>query len=623
MKKMFFALAALVAATGVFAQSGQTNLGTDYYYLGEYDKAKMNLEQELTAQPAEANFYLGEIAFAQGDPTAAGAFYDKALAADPNYMPAKVGKVKLMMKSNPEQAADQIKTMQKDKAYKKSAAFAVALGRAYLDNGMITEAKAQVEAAKKFDLKYPQTYILSGDIAAAGQTPDVGFAAGEYEQAKSFDPSYMLSYMKLAQLYEHPNLETSMGYLKEATTQNPDYVIADAMMGRVYTTHGAYKLAIEALNRFFAKAPYSSEDIERMVRCYYFGNEDVLGIPDSARLANADKWLAEGLAKDPNNFVLNREKMYLSAEQDDPTTAMSVADNFFKLGGTDAKYIARDYITYALILDNSDQIQQAEEAYQKAIALNPDDKETYTLITDQETNRKNYGLAADIYAQSLEREQANDPDQYATDEFANLNMLGIKYYQAGTLMSVAKTPDLISALMQDNTLQQTLADSIPNLNRDSMTMSPAYFANANAQYNLHKAERCFQQMMTLSPDSYSGFVYMARTQNALYPAQAGVDNGKPKEYYGKTVDVIANRKDTDTPMSDAMKSAQLEGLDYLAYYYLMTNDFDSASKYLQQVFAIDPSNAMGTALQNAMDKATKQQQEYQRQQAAAAAAAQQ
>lgn len=68
---------------------------------GDVDRARAALEEavELATLPADAAFahhYLGQLAFAQGDLTAARQAYEEAIATDPSYLPAAAGRAQVL-----------------------------------------------------------------------------------------------------------------------------------------------------------------------------------------------------------------------------------------------------------------------------------------------------------------------------------------------------------------------------------------------------------------------------------------------------------------------------------------------------------------------------------------------
>ncbi|MDR1653750.1 MAG: tetratricopeptide repeat protein, partial [Prevotellaceae bacterium] len=149
MKKIVL-LTVLTFAVGIL--SAQLNLGADYYLLGDYTAAKTYFEKSMSSNAGESNFYLGEIAFKEGNVAAAKSFYDSGLATDPANPYNQIGLLKLQIKGGDIKALDkQFAAIQK--TAKKDVNVAIAIARAYLDNNKIAEAAAKLEAAKKINKK--------------------------------------------------------------------------------------------------------------------------------------------------------------------------------------------------------------------------------------------------------------------------------------------------------------------------------------------------------------------------------------------------------------------------------------------------------------------------------------
>jgi tetratricopeptide (TPR) repeat protein len=543
----------LVAAFGVSTAFSQVDVGADYYFLGDYDNAEYYLQKHLASDPANANFYLGEIAFVNENPTLAAEYYNKALAADPNSMLAKVGMAKLTLSSNLKETEKVFKALAKE--YKKSAPLAIAIGRAYLDNGMTVEATKKTSDAMGYNRSNADIYLLRGDILLA-EGGDIGAVAGQYEQAKYFDEKALLPYLKLALIYERNSPGTALDNLRKANEANPGNTIVASLFGRVYTSLGRYPEAIEAITQAFAGGDYSTGDVERMARAYYFGEPDKLGMSAEAKFAEAEKWVKIGLERNPNHFIFNRFQMYLDAATNNPAGAAD-ADKFFGLTPVGINsFLPQDYIMYGTIQANAGNAQEVETQFDKAISLAPDRLESYEEAIAEARKLREYALAAKYYKQMIGTKERVDIDKYENDKLLDINTLGNLYYQAGTLSKA-----------------------------DSLTK----------RENLLRADELFTEMTELAPNSYTGYYYLARTANALYPGDTGIGNGFPMKHYSKTVSIIENRED-DQPMSAIMLRALKEGLGYMAFYYYKTDDTANALIYSDKLLAIDPAHPNANAI---------------------------
>jgi hypothetical protein len=293
--------------------------------------------------------------------------------------------------------------------------------------------------------------------------------------------------------------------------------------------------------------------------------------------------------------VLNRYKMYLDARLGNTETGIADAERFFAIRGGDATYLPMDYTMYGTILKNAGRTHEAIEQYEKAIALNPDLLETYDEAVSMARSIDDYNLGARYYERMLEVKKRMDEDKYNNDRLVDINTLGNLYYQAGTLTTVEKHPELVDALMAEQAWEGRLIADIDTLNADSLRSDKEYFSAGYRKYNLLRAESLFSELVELAPESYTGYYYLARTNNALHPGNDGIQNGIPGEHYSKTVSVI-DARDEETPMSSMMQRALKEGLGYLAYYHYMKDDTENAVKYATRLLELDPENANAKAI---------------------------
>lgn len=575
MKKIFVLLMLCIATTPMFAQ---TNIGIDYYLLGEYQKARSYFESQLSANPAQSYFYLGEIAFAEGDMARAAEFYDKCAAADPTNALCAIGQAKLKLKSDPKAAEAAFDAVLRND--KKNIDLIVAIGRAYLANGMTDKAMARVAAAKKIDNKAPQIYILEGDIiAAGGDAANIGEAAGKYEMAVYFDPDYRLGSMKIAQIYESGNAVVVIQNLKGVIAKYPDYMPAYEILSKVYTNTGYYPQAIEL---FKINPPTTPEDIERYARALYFSDN---------MEKEAQAVVTKGLREDPNNFVMSRYQLYLYSKAGNYNDGLPFAEKFFSLGDK-SRYIYMDYTAYASLLKDAKRYNEAMAQFDHAINIEPDILERYKEAVEMASEINNYGKAADYYRVYIDKKILAAGEGYP-DELYDISTLGNTYYNAGT--TIAKNPELAAQLMKNSDLIKELLASDSGLNAELLANDLTYFTAAYSRYFLNKARPVFSTIIERSPDSYTGYRFKARTEYALNP---DVKTSAAKDYYEKMVAIITAKEDISKPMITAM----LEGYNYLVIYYYLTDNKSKAIEYANKVLELDPENVNAKAILEDLSK---------------------
>lgn len=330
MKKQFLTIILTILAVSVTAG----NLGTDYFGIGAYPKAKEFFESELATNPVEANYYLGEIALANGQQEEAINFFNKGIAADSQDPFNKIGKGKALLKTNRKEA-EALFTLALSKKFKKDPDANVAVARAYFENGFKEETTQKLIIARKLAKKSASLYILEGDILTSEGKK--GEDAGMYEQAIYFNPNNFIATIKSAQVYEIIQPSLAVEKLEPLLTQYPDYSIINRNLARAYNAAGQYPLAIKAYIKYYGENDCDLGDIRYLASAYYFTNQFEKSI----------QFLDKGLALDPDNFVFNRLRMYNASKMQDVENGETLANKFFGLTGT---FIDKDYAAYALIL---------------------------------------------------------------------------------------------------------------------------------------------------------------------------------------------------------------------------------------------------------------------------------
>lgn len=520
----------------VTVASAQSNYGIFYFGVGEFETAKEYFNDQLSQSPAESNYYLGEIAWAEGKVNEAKAFYEKGLAADPLYVLNNIGLAKLELKSNQKAAEATFATVLKKN--KKNAAVNIAIARAYYENGMKDLAIAKIALSRKYCKKSPLLYTLEGDMLQAEQK--YGEAAGKYEQAVYFDPQYTVAQIKCAHVYEPINPALSVEILKKVIANHPDYTIAYRNLGKSYCQSGQYQSAIEAFKTYFAKGKYSVDDITKFASAYYFTdnyNESI-------------KLIDEGLRIDPSNFVLNRLRMYNASKTKDVQNGLNYANYFFSLKSTVAsEFITQDYSAYASILSEAGQYEQALEQYDKVLKSDNANAEIYKEISSVYGKMGNNAKAAEIFEKYIEITGVDNVT--AIDYYS----LGRTYYAAGI------------ALLKDS----------------------SEVARKQGMDFLIKADTTFGIVCQRIPESYTGYMWRGHTNAAMDPETT---KGLAKPYYEQTINAIQASGSTNN------KTVLINAYQYLGYYYYLKHETSKSSedkansiKYWNKILELDPENA--------------------------------
>ena len=517
---------------------GQSNFGKDYFALGEYKLAKTWFEQQVSQSPAESNYYLGEIAWKEGNADAAKEYYEKGIAADPLYMLNYVGKGKTLLKSNQKEA--EMLFMTALKKNKKDVPTNLAVVAAYKDNGMNDIAQLKLAQAEKIGKKAAALYIYEGDQILAGNSESkLGDASSKYEQAMYFEPGNTVAQIKYAQVYNQINPKVSVETLKKVIAAHPDYLIAYRDIAVSYFKDGFYPQAIDNFKTYFANGSYNVEDLWRFASAYYFTNQ----YDESLKLIN------EGLQINPDHFVLNRLRMYNASKMKDTQNGMAYATKFFSLRpeGEESKFIYQDYLAYANILADSSYFDKALEQFNKVLNTEDEKVDQPTVYKDMGecyNKMKDYAKAADCFQKYISMVGVDYVESSAYFE------LGKAYY--GAAQSIRKDPSQKDKLIE----YVTLADS------------------------------AFTSTIRMAPDSYVGYMWRANTYTLLDPEST---QGLAKPYFEEAVTVIL-KKASESQLSPSLKKQLLSAYQYLGYYYYLKEDKVNSSLYWNKILELDPTD---------------------------------
>jgi tetratricopeptide (TPR) repeat protein len=521
----------------VTVASAQTNYGKDYFGIGEYQAAKVYFEKQVAQSPAESNYYLGEIAWAEGKADDALNYFEKGIVADALYPLNYIGKGKTMLKANQKEAELLFSTTLKKN--KKNVEVNIAIARAYYENGMKDIVPVKLEVARKIGKKSPLLYIFEGDMLAA--EAKYGDAAGKYEQAIYFDPQNVVANLKCALVYESINAPLAVEKVKAVIAAHPDYTVAYRNLGRSYNQNGQYKSAIEAFKTFFAEGHYTTEDITRFASSYFFSDQ----------YAESIVLLDEGLAQDSLNFVMNRLRMYNASKTKDPK-GLALATRFFSLKSLNGTFIYKDYLAYAAILADAGLFAESLDQYNKVIATEGPKPEFYKEMAPVYNKMKDYVKAAETFQQYIDLVGGVD-----VAEGADYYSLGKAWYYAG------------QTFMSDTTevgLQKVKA-----------------FCT--------KADTAFATVSIKSPESYIGYFWRGNANAAMDPETT---LGLAKPYYEQALTLLLPKVAANG--ANGYRKDLIMIYRYLAYYFYLKKDKDNCIANSNKILELDATNVTAKQL---------------------------
>ena len=361
--RFVFALLVLFCTTSLFAQGYKD--GVEYYKVNQFEKAKILLNRNLNnadTDKAQAYYYLGQVALAEGNVAEAKACFDKGIAANPEDGYNYVGLGAIALKNKDVKGAENFFKTAKSKV-KKDAVLLVEIARAYVAADPVAYAKQiadNIKAAKKVNKRHPAPFILEGDMLAAEKK--WGDAAGYYEMAESFDPNCTEAYVKYANTYFNVDPRVAISKLESLVAANPNSALAQRELAEKLYENDEWTRAAQVYGEYIKNPNSFKEDEERYAVLLYFGEK----YQQSYDLAQ------KILSENPNAFLMKRIVFLNKAAMKQYEEAYALAGNFF--GSTDPKnkYSSNDYTTYAEVLLNVGKNEEHYAALIKAYEINPE-----------------------------------------------------------------------------------------------------------------------------------------------------------------------------------------------------------------------------------------------------------
>lgn len=407
MKVKVFLSMMLGCAMSVMAQGGYQD-GVDYYKAGHYEDAKEILEKTI-GNPATdqgiANYYLGAIALHNGDKTSALAFFDKGIAANPDCGLNYIGKGEIELSNGNKSAAEKLFN-QGIKTNSKNGALYAEVARAYFNINPVTYAKDITKYIEKADkvakFKEPAVFVLRGDIT----TNNPGDAAGQYETAivtaqEAGLPVSPEAYVKYANVYFRVNPKFAINKLEELNAAMPTSALAQRELAEKYYDNNQLTMAAEQYAKYMNNPNHFQKDEQRFSGLLFFGKKYDQSL-DIARKV---------LAKDPDNFYMQRMVMYNLEALKRYEEALPAAEKFFKTAPAD-KQNFKDYDTYGAILTALNRAPEAVAVYEKAITLYPDKTELLPALSSAYTDAEQHDKAASTMQKFIEIGNPTTNDYY-------------------------------------------------------------------------------------------------------------------------------------------------------------------------------------------------------------------
>lgn len=562
-----------------------------------YDKAGDMFKQMIQKEPGNSQyyFYYGEnwlqdyfsdtISNSLAKYTdEAKALYNKGVSANPNEPLNYVGQAKVAFYNGDIKTADEMRAkarsfLQPYKNIKKMVppardyAFILAkIAESYIsDKFKVDSGKALplLREAVKIDAKNPEIYLIAGDIYNLKN--DGSNSIKNYNLAQENDPSSPTANMKIGSIYvKAKNLTAAIPYFEQAISLNANYAPAYRELGALYSMARKYDDAKKYYEKYLVLTQGNIPAKISYVRSLYFAGE----------YDQVIKNIEEIFAVDPSKAYLYRLAGFSAYEKKDADydKALSFMESLFKKVSPDL-IIKRDYLYLARILLKKNQnypnlirdrdrmaVQLPKEKARVDNATGAANKAKFKVYLDSLTNKINRNnkliALADV---DIDRAfgEYNKALSFDPEDIGILSEMSNAYYNFRRYEMAAKTWSKLISLGK-------------NEQKDYMQLGRWYL---NAE-DYDSADSVFSDIIKRDPKYIDAYVFSARTQSKI---EGDPKVGKARPRFEKVLEVAAG--DT-AKYADAI----MESYQYLAYHYMVNDNYQKAKEYFIKMTIMDPKN---------------------------------
>ena len=339
--KLRFLFSLLLGATLAASAQGGYQDGVDNYNAGRPDVAKAILTNTLNdsgTDKAVSYFYLGSIAFDEGNLAEAKNNFDKGVSINPQYPYNYIGQGEVALKNGNKGEAERM-FKQAMEINKKNTAVRVGVARAYFNVNPTAYAKdidkLIAKALKESKNSEAAVYVLQGDMQAK---TDPGEAAGKYEMAIVQDQGKNKvnreAYVKYANTYFHVNPKFAIDKLVELNDLEPNSALAQRELAEKYYQSNHWKKASDLYGEYIKNPNHFPQDKARYSVLLYWGED----YGKSLQVAN------EVLATEPGNFQAQRLRFIDEIKLKNYEAGVKSAEEFFAKNAGNPLINANDYV---------------------------------------------------------------------------------------------------------------------------------------------------------------------------------------------------------------------------------------------------------------------------------------
>ena len=528
-RKFLFASLMLMGASLVANAQGYKD-GIEYYKVDKLDNAKELLERNLNSpstDKAEAFYYLGQIALHQGKMSEAAANFEKGIAANAMNPYNYVGQAAIALKNGGDVKALLEKAR---KLVKKDAKLEMEIARAFYDANPTTYAKdieKCIKNARKWNPDDPDSYIFEADTKA--DKKDWGNAAGIYELAFDKDPNNIEAYVKYANTYFNVNPEMAIERLEELQSKVPNSALVQRELAEKYYADNLGAKAAEQYGKYIKNPNHFAQDEVRYVQLLFFGEKYQESLDLATSLVNKLN------PTDDKVFYMKRMQLYNQVMLENWPEAVEAGRSFFANAvPKGSNYEVRDYTDFGEALKTAGYPEEAVNAYEKALELNPNNADLMRYMGDSYADAENFVKAAEYYQRLVDSGNNKSNDLFTLSN----------YY-----LGIANNEDI-----------------------DAMTKADA----------LAKSQKYIDEVDKLVPNN----VQIVNQKAKIAKVREGdTNNGAALSAYNELLSILDAKPDK----ADYARYYKY-AYNYLATYYFSKGDKTTAKTYYQKWLEYDPDN---------------------------------
>jgi len=577
-------------------QAQDLNTATFFTRSEQYDKAKEVFEQLIKKEPNNSKnyFFYGENYlldyFADTISNSQTVFfksakelYEKGINANPNAPLNYIGLAKIAFYLDDNKSADELlakaksfllpyKKISKMKPPAKEYAFAlVKIAESYIKGNNVDTSIALplVREAIKIDSKNRDIFLITGDIYML--IKDGSNAVKYYNRAQYCDPQSPTAKMKTGNLYfKAKNLMAAIPYFEEAIKLNANYAPAYRELGQLYSMAGRYNESKENFKKYLELTQGNIPAKIRYVTALFYGKE----------YDEVIKNVEEILVLDKSRVYMNRIAGYSCYEKNPPDyiKALAYMDTLFKNISSD-QIINKDYYYMAKILLGKNQnFQDLMKEYDNNKALLEKANKEYSNASSSAKVK----LKPNIDSLSLKAEKLNKEISIANKEideaFSQFDKyLSFKPKDINLINEIASNYYRFSRFDMAAKTWSKLFDLGRNDINIYMQVGKSYYVGGKYK----EADSIFNVAISKFPDSLEPYIYSARTNVKMDPdLKLGLANAKFKN-------VIEKAKYDSVKNSDYI----IEACNYLGYYYLFNENYNTSREYYNRMINLDEKNS--------------------------------